>query len=357
MTPRPLLTVSAHNTPRRWLLLAAAGCIGLSACSTGTAPGAAGADPIEYTEFASAAVADIIDRQPYDGVVVPSASTVLYARASGTLTRAAGVGATLSAGSVAAYVDERPVVVIPGDIPVYRDVLGPADGSTVNGPDVRQVQQFLADVGYFDGPIDGTFGTALAEASRRWRLDNGLSDLRGFAAADLMFVPGSGPWQVVERSAEVGAMFSGGPLMTVATGAPAVSVTMDTPPPAESTYAVLPLPGDATPEISLAPIGPVIRGESGAFTLLLAVEALPEGTTLELGIAVVVERRQVLAIDVIAIPVAAVRLGAAGDTVVACRESDSTEVSECRVVLGVSDGDLAEVRQGLAAGDEVAIAP
>lgn len=342
---------------RRWVLVGAVGCLAVTGCSAGAESGEARADPIAYSEFASVDRADVVDRQPYDGVVVPSTSVVLYARAVGTLTRAVGAGAQLSAGAVAAFIDERAIVVLPGDIPVYRDVLAPPDGSVLAGADVGQVQQFLAGAGYFDGALDGRFTEALGAASARWRLDNGLSDLPGFAAADILFVPGPGPWRVVERSAEVGGMFSGGPLLTVATGAPAVSVTMDTPPPAESTYAVLPLPGDTTPEIALQPAGPIIRGESGAYTLLLGVEALPEGTSLDLGVAVVVERRQVLATDVIAVPVAAVRLDGDGDTVVACREVGSSEVTECRIVLGVTDGDLVEVLEGLAVGDEVAIAP
>lgn len=357
MASRPASTGRAIGSLRRWVLVGAVGCLVATGCASGAEPEEVGANPIAYTEFTSVDRADVVDRQPYDGVVVPSTSLVLYARAVGTLTRAVGVGAELSAGSVAASVDERAIVVLPGDIPIYRDVLAPADGSVLEGPDVGQVQQFLAGVGYFDGALDGRFTESLGAASRRWRLNNGLSDLPGFAAADIMFVSGPGPWRVVERSAEVGAMFSGGPLLTVATGAPAVSVTMDTPPPAESTYAVLPLPGDTTPEIALQPAGPVIRGESGAYTLLLGVEALPEGTSLDLGVAVVVERRQVLATDVIAVPVAAVRLDGDGDTVVACREAGSSEVTECGVGLGVTDGDLVEVLEGLAVGDEVAIAP
>jgi hypothetical protein len=59
------------------------------------------------------------------------------------------VGATLGAASVALEVTGRPVIVLPGDLPVYRTLrVG------VSGPDVTQLKQALNAVGINPGALD-----------------------------------------------------------------------------------------------------------------------------------------------------------------------------------------------------------
>lgn len=70
-------------------------------------------------------------------------------------------GDTLTAGTVALWVNGRPVIVLSGDFPTYRDL---TQGDT--GDDVLQLQHALVGLGYAL-TADGDFGPATADALRR----------------------------------------------------------------------------------------------------------------------------------------------------------------------------------------------
>lgn len=84
-------------------------------------------------------------------------------QATGVLTRpGAPVGTPVSAGSVLATVNERPIILMTGTIPMYRD-LGP--GSI--GTDVTQLQHTLASLGHYRGRVDGVYSATTAQAVYR----------------------------------------------------------------------------------------------------------------------------------------------------------------------------------------------
>lgn len=70
-------------------------------------------------------------------------------------------GTHVGPGTVVLEVSGRPVFLLPGDLPAYRD-LGPG----MSGPDVTQLQEALSQAGY---PVtaDGTYGAATASAVAR----------------------------------------------------------------------------------------------------------------------------------------------------------------------------------------------
>ncbi len=80
----------------------------------------------------------------------------------GIVTSTAEEGTELNLGDVAATVSGRPVFVLSGDVPSYRD-LGPG----VIGVDVEQLEQSLLELGFDPGPVDGIYdgrtATAVAE--------------------------------------------------------------------------------------------------------------------------------------------------------------------------------------------------
>jgi hypothetical protein len=68
------------------------------------------------------------------------------------------VGSEVAAGTVVAGVSGRPLIVLQGAVPAYRDIrIGDS------GPDVEQLQEALAAVGY-SLAIDGQYGTGTAAA-------------------------------------------------------------------------------------------------------------------------------------------------------------------------------------------------
>jgi peptidoglycan hydrolase-like protein with peptidoglycan-binding domain len=79
------------------------------------------------------------------------------------VTAPARLHADLDAGDVALSVDGRPVFVLPGVVPMHRDL---HRGS--RGPDVRQLEEALANLRQSPGPIDGVFDAATQGAVARF---------------------------------------------------------------------------------------------------------------------------------------------------------------------------------------------
>jgi hypothetical protein len=76
--------------------------------------------------------------------------------------------ARIGAGEVAMAVDGRPVFVLAGPIPMHRD-LHPG----VHGPDVSELEQALAGLGFSPGAVDGRFDGGTAQAVSRFYLSKG----------------------------------------------------------------------------------------------------------------------------------------------------------------------------------------
>lgn len=128
-------------------------------------------------------------------------------RAVGTVTAVhASAGDETQAGVALYDVNLRPVIVAQGAVPSFRDL---ARG--LEGPDVAQLQQLLASLGFYDGAQDGGFGAATQRAVRAWQESLGLDDDGIVRAGDLMFVP-TLPGRVVVDTEQVfrGASLSGG---------------------------------------------------------------------------------------------------------------------------------------------------
>ncbi len=91
------------------------------------------------------------------------ASSALKPSTSGLVTLAPQMGATLDEGKVAMAVGERPVFVLQGAVPAFRDLtLGTA------GDDVRQLEDGLKRLGFDPGPTDGLYDVGTATAVTAW---------------------------------------------------------------------------------------------------------------------------------------------------------------------------------------------
>ncbi|MEI2777569.1 MAG: peptidoglycan-binding domain-containing protein [Tetrasphaera sp.] len=106
-------------------------------------------------------------------------------------------------------VDLEPVTVIAGAIPMFRDIT-----PGVKGPDVSQVQRFLAAEGLYSGPADGIAGRGTAMAVRAWQSRLGLNQTGVLQRRDLIVVP-TLPLtvQVDPRVLTVGKELSGGEVL------------------------------------------------------------------------------------------------------------------------------------------------
>ena len=72
-------------------------------------------------------------------------------------------GTEISEGSVAIEISGRPVFLLEGEIPVFRDLRPKAVG-----PDVLQLEEALARLGYFDGEPDEEWDLATGAAVAAW---------------------------------------------------------------------------------------------------------------------------------------------------------------------------------------------
>jgi len=84
------------------------------------------------------------------------------------LTTAPAKGAQLNEGDVAMNVSGRPVFVLQGQRPAYRDLT-----AGVSGDDVRQLQDGLGRLGFYHGAANGTYDAATAAAVSTWYLKAG----------------------------------------------------------------------------------------------------------------------------------------------------------------------------------------
>ncbi len=92
-------------------------------------------------------------------------------------------GDVLDSGDVIATVNDVPVLAMVAAAPLWRD-LAPASV----GDDVARLQRFLADLGLYDGAVDGRYGAATARAVTQF------NDAHGRHASGGRFVVGSVAW-------------------------------------------------------------------------------------------------------------------------------------------------------------------
>jgi len=86
----------------------------------------------------------------------------------GVTTVAPVKGTALAEGDVAMVISGRPVLVLAGAQPAYRDIRPGAVGD-----DVRQLEEALVRLGYDPGPVDGVFDVGAEFAVAKWYDDEG----------------------------------------------------------------------------------------------------------------------------------------------------------------------------------------
>ena len=101
-------------------------------------------------------------------VVLASSQLKAAGSVSDIVTRAPRARTELGAGEVALLVDGRPVFVLPGPIPMHRD-LRPGE----SGPDVLQLERALSGLGFSPGPVDGRYDAATGAAVASFYLRRG----------------------------------------------------------------------------------------------------------------------------------------------------------------------------------------
>lgn len=104
---------------------------------------------------------------------------------AGVLNGIPDTGAIVEQGQQLFRVADRPVVLLLGDLPMWRDF----EPGMTDGADVEQLKRNLADLGFFDGDIDGTYSWHAQQAVMAWQKSVGLAQDAVVPRGRIVFLP------------------------------------------------------------------------------------------------------------------------------------------------------------------------
>jgi hypothetical protein len=125
--------------------------------------------------------------ESWGGTLEYGAPVTVKSSAGGTITRLIDQGETVNRGDELYRLNERPVTLLYGVVPMYRD-LAPGD----SGVDVRQLKTNLVKLGYDGFAVDSVYTASTAEAVRAWQADIGAEQTGTVARRDVVFLPAGG---------------------------------------------------------------------------------------------------------------------------------------------------------------------
>jgi peptidoglycan hydrolase-like protein with peptidoglycan-binding domain len=209
------------------LAVAVLGAVGWwTAGHPGLDRGGGQAPPAAPTATATVARQDLNGQTKVDGTLGYAASATVQSPLQGRITWLPTAGAVIRRGGTLLSVDNQPVQLFYGAKPAWRDLATGVD----DGPDIRQLEQNLAALGYdpdHQMTIDNHYTAATAAAVKRWQKARGLDQTGTFTTSmPVVFLP----WavRVNALSASVGGQAApGGPAYTVTSNRHQVSVDLD----------------------------------------------------------------------------------------------------------------------------------
>ena len=203
------------RNPRRWwrvlvpvlvVVLAGGGGVLASQATEGPRPPAADTATVP-TATAAVSRRTLADWIRVDGVLGFAGSSRLPNNAGGVLTSVVAVGKVVSRGGELYRLDNRPVVLLYGRLPQWREFrLG-----MTKGRDIEQLERNLRALGFDPHHkmiIDDTFTPTTAAAVKRWQKSLGLRPSGAVGMGDLVFHPR--PVRVAQQLASVGAKVAPG---------------------------------------------------------------------------------------------------------------------------------------------------
>jgi peptidoglycan hydrolase-like protein with peptidoglycan-binding domain len=154
---------------------------------------------------------DLVETKDVDGTLGYGEISKLTTSAQGTVTWLPDTGAVVTRGKPVARVDQDPVTLMYGAVPMYRTL---SDGS--EGSDVHQLETNLRGLGYTGFDVDDEYTENTAEAVEEWQEDLGLDETGTVSPAQILFLPTA--IRVSAHDAEVGGKAGGALLSYTAVG-------------------------------------------------------------------------------------------------------------------------------------------
>nr|WSW66846.1 peptidoglycan-binding protein [Streptomyces sp. NBC_00995] len=252
-TPAP-----RHRPRRRAPLWIGAGTVLLAGAGTVSALGLGGGDgsdppPPRTDRTVRVERGTLTEQKEIDGSLGHGPEVPFHVRAEGTVTWLPETGARVKRGEAVLRVDDRPVTLLYGSLPMYRELTVPQqsdehttetddDGKATSGPaatpaprtsvntaplrgmDVKQFETNLSALGYTGFTVDDEYTGLTAVAVKRWQRDLGLPRTGTVAVGDIVYAPGA--VRVARADAQTGAEVTGNPVTYTSTSR---MVTMEAP--------------------------------------------------------------------------------------------------------------------------------
>jgi peptidoglycan hydrolase-like protein with peptidoglycan-binding domain len=151
----------------------------------------------------------LVDTEQDDGSLGYDDPHTLRSGVRGVLTALPDEGATVGRGQTLYRVDDKPVTLLYGTLPLYRTLAAGVD----DGPDVTQLERNLDALGYGDGlTVDDHYSAATTDAVKAWQADRGLAETGRVDATQAVFAGHA--VRVGEHKASVGDRLNAGAPVT-----------------------------------------------------------------------------------------------------------------------------------------------
>jgi len=151
-------------------------------------------------ETAVVAKRDITETRTVEGVLGFGETDPFPTGGSGVVTSLPAEGARIELGDVLYWLDNHPVFMWSGAVPMYRDF----EEEMEDGTDVLQLEETLAFIGYGDNmSVDKEFTTATTAAIEDWQTDIGVPSTGEIEKGKIVFF--TGPIRIASVDTTVGA--------------------------------------------------------------------------------------------------------------------------------------------------------
>jgi len=346
----------------RLLTLAAAIMLVASACTNAGADSTATAPTNREVTTATVSRGDLSTEKEFRASITFGDQWTINTAATGTITEQHGVGTVVGFGEALVRLNNRPLFLVRGEMPMYRDLkkidtrARDEDGNRqelLQGPDVTQLQTFLNGVGLelkTELTIDGIFGKSTEVAVKAWQTNVGLPATGTINNTQIVFAPD--PVRIASAS-RLGDAFSG---LQVNSAEPSVLVdtsNRDRSALVEGATVTVTLPDGTTADGTVSTQEQATASDDSTIwrTTIVVRAKLPGDASS--GTVTVTE---VLATDVDLVPVAALLALAEGGFAVEVQSDTGPTISLVGVEVGeVLDGQAA-VSGNISTGDRVVVA-
>ncbi|MFJ8133981.1 peptidoglycan-binding protein [Streptomyces hydrogenans] len=195
---------------------------GLGRAHEGNDPGASGKGGDLPPATTTVVRTDLVQSKTIDGRLDFAQRRPVKAAVDGTVTVAASEGRTLTMGQALYELNDKPVTLLYGPVPMFRE-MKPGD----RGSDVLQLERNLRDLGYGVGLyVDTRYGKDTEAAVKQWQKSLNREPTGRVGKGDVVFQPGQ--VKVVSADAALADQVAPGePVLTIASTRPVVRSRLD----------------------------------------------------------------------------------------------------------------------------------